>query len=75
MKERTMDGEKLVSASLQHETRPVALQTIDLKPGQTHKLSFTVVSGSDQPEQVNLRVTPGVPGSGTTEVSPSACSG
>jgi len=74
IEDRLIDGEELVSASLEHQGRPVALQTIDLKPGQAHELAFDVVTGEGQPDEVDLRVTPGIPGNTSTSVGPSACS-
>lgn len=69
----TIDGKALISAPFTHDGRRVAAQTIDLAPGQSHELLFTLSSGAGQPEAPDVRVTPGVPGSGTTEVSASAC--
>lgn len=68
----TIDGKKLISAQLEHEGRRVAAQAIDLKPGQTHELSFDVTTGPGQPGQTDLRMTPGMPGT-TGTVSASAC--
>lgn len=72
-KKPTIDGKALISAPFTYRGRQVAAQTIDLQPGQSHRLSFTLTSGANQPGTPDLRITPGVPGSGTTEVAESAC--
>ena len=69
----TMDGEKFAFAPYQHGTRPVAGATIDLKPQQTRTMTYIVTSGPDQPGEPDVRITPGVPGSGTVQTAGSAC--
>jgi len=69
----TMTGERLISARLEHEGRQVAAQTIDLAPGDERVLTFSLTSGPQQPDRPDVRVTPGMPGSGGTTVSASAC--
>ncbi len=57
-----------------HDGRPVVLRTVDLRPGQSHTLTYEVVSGRGQTDPVSLRVTPGANGPGVTGVpSGSAC--
>ena len=69
----TLDGAAFESASLTHEGRDVAAQTIELAPGQEVSLVFSVKSGQDQTGPVDLRVTPGVHGTGLGEISGAAC--
>jgi hypothetical protein len=69
----TMTGERLISARFEHEGREVAAQTVDLAPGDERVLTFAVTSGPRQVGQPDVRVTPGMPGSGTATVSASAC--
>lgn len=69
----TMTQERLISARLEHEGRQVAAQTIDLAPGEERVLTFALTSGPRQPDVADVRVTPGMPGSGTATVSASAC--
>jgi hypothetical protein len=69
----TLDGEKLAFAPYQHGTRPVAGATIELKPQGTRTMTYVVTSGPDQPGEPDVRVTPGVPGSGTVQTAGSAC--
>jgi hypothetical protein len=69
----TLDGEKFEFAPYRHDTRPVAGATIELAPGQTRILTYVVSSGPDQPGAPDVRITPGVPGSGTVESRGSAC--
>ena len=49
-------------------------QSIRLLPGQTRIIDVRMVSGRGQTHDPNLRVTPGVRGTGKGDVSPSACS-
>jgi hypothetical protein len=69
----TIDGRPLISAQLVQAGRPVAAQTIDLAPGQSDQLSFQVTTDVNQPGTADVRVTPGLPGSGITTVAPSLC--
>lgn len=69
----TMTRERLISARFEHQGRQVAAQTIDLAPGEERVLTFPLTSGPGQPGEADVRVTPGLPGSGTTEIGPSAC--
>lgn len=69
-----IDGQALPSVSFTHDGRPVAAQTIDLAPGQSRQLTFTLISGAHQTAMPDVRVTPGVHGDGIAEVSASACS-
>lgn len=69
----TIDGKPLISASSNQAGRPVAAQTVDLTPGQSHKLKFSVTSGVHQPGTPEVITTPGLPGKATTHVAASAC--
>lgn len=68
-----IDGRQVSVAELEHQGHPVAASTVDLEPGQKRELTYEVISGLHQRGQANLRVTPGVNGSGLGNVSPSAC--
>ena len=68
-----IDGKPMISASLRHGARRVAAQTIDLAPGQSHDLQFTVTSGPHQRATAHVDVTPGVRASDTATVAPSTC--
>lgn len=70
----TLDGRDYAYNTLSHEGRPVVVQTVELLPGEKSTLKLDVVSGPDQPGQAELRVTPGVHGTGVGEVSESTCS-
>jgi len=70
----SIDGVETSVASLEHEGRPVAVQTIDLGPGDNRTLTYDVVSGPDQPGQAQVRVSPGAHSSGLGEISDSTCS-
>lgn len=69
----TLDGEELPLSEDEHLGHPVGTQTVELAPGATHVLTYTVMTGQDQVEDVRLRVTPGVRSAGVGSLSPSAC--
>ncbi len=69
----TVDGEDRPLAEFEHLGHVVGARTVDLDPGQTRKLEFTVETGPDQTGQVDLRVTPGVHGTGVGRVSSPTC--
>jgi hypothetical protein len=69
----TLDGDRFAFAPYRHDSRPVAGATIELTPGQTRTLTYVVTSGPDQPGDPDVRITPGVPGSGTVDSQGSAC--
>ncbi len=71
---RIIDGRSLISASFEHDGRAVAAQTVDLAPGQAHTLSFDVTTGPHQAGAVTVDATPGLPGTGTTQVGKASCS-
>lgn len=58
---------------LAHDGRSLVMTTLDLAPGESQELHFTMVSGPGQDGRPELRVTPGVHGSGLGSVGPSAC--
>jgi hypothetical protein len=68
-----VDGEARPLNELEHHGHPVGSRTVDLAPGETRVLTYTVMTGLDQPGDVRLRVTPGVHGPGVGAVAPSAC--
>jgi hypothetical protein len=67
------DGEERPLHEVEHLGRPVGSRTVEIAPGQTRELTYTVMTGLDQTGEVDLRVTPGVRGSGAGEVGASAC--
>ncbi|HEU4514413.1 MAG TPA: DUF4012 domain-containing protein [Nocardioidaceae bacterium] len=58
---------------VEHLGHPVGTATVELAPGETRVLRYTVMTGLDQPGAVELRVTPGARGSGAGAVGPTAC--
>ncbi len=68
-----VDGEEIPLNELEHDGHAVGSRTVEIAPGQTRTLTYTVMSGLDQPGKVNLRVTPGVRSSGVGMVGQSAC--
>ena len=68
-----VDGEDRPMNVLEHLGHRVGSRTIELAPGQTRKLTYTVMGGLHQPGDVDLRVTPGVRSDGVGTVKPSAC--
>ena len=68
-----VDGQTIPLSELEHHGHPVGSRTVEIAPGQTRRLTYTVMSGLDQPADVNLRVTPGVRGDGVGDIEPSAC--
>ena len=69
----TVDGADQPMNLQEHLGRAVGSRTVDLAPGETRVLTYTVMTGLDQPGDVRLRVTPGVHGPGVGAVAPSAC--
>lgn len=70
-----LDGsEDYAYNDLSHEGRPVYRQTVGLRPGEERTLEFRVRSGPGQTGEPQLRVTPGVHGTGIGEVGAPACS-
>ena len=70
----TVDGNDLPLSEAEHLGHPVASTTVEVAPGQTRRLTYTVMTGLRQTGQVKLRVTPGVRGSGVGDVEQTACS-
>ena len=67
------DQEPTSPERLDHDGRSLASTTLDLEPGQTRTVRFTMVSGEGQTGRPLLRVTPGVRSSGVGTVGKSAC--
>ena len=57
----------------EHLGHPVGAQTVDLAPGETHELTYRLLTGPSQPGRVSLRVTPGAHDGGVGTVGRSAC--
>jgi hypothetical protein len=68
-----VDGEEIPLNVLEHLGHPVGSRTVELAPGQTRTLTYSVMTGLDQPGEVNLRVTPGVHSDGVGRVHVPAC--
>jgi hypothetical protein len=68
------DGEERPLNELEHAGHAVGSRTVEIAPGQSRELTYTLMSGRDQIGGVDLRVTPGVRGSGVGEVGAPACS-
>ncbi len=68
-----VDGEETPMSEAEHDGHPVGARTVTLAPGQTRRLTYTVMTGLDQPEAVDLRVTPGVHTSGVGRVGRPVC--
>jgi hypothetical protein len=68
-----IDGQPAIFGAFRHGGRAVVAQTVDLSPGGSHALTFTLTSGRGQPETPQVQVTPGLPGHATTEVTPPVC--
>lgn len=62
--EATIDGEDLAVTRVLHDTRPVALATVDLEAGQTRRLRYVVEPGPDQSGDVRVLTTPLADGTG-----------
>lgn len=69
----TVDDEELALNEQTHLGRPVGSRTVEIAPGQTRRLTYTVMSGTGQTGEARLRVTPGVRSDGVGTVAPSAC--
>lgn len=72
--EALLDGHPVEVAMRTHSGFPVGLQTVSLSPGQTRVLTYTVFSGTGQPGETQVRVTPGAQSGVEVEVAPPACS-
>lgn len=69
----TADGEDAPLFRAPHQGHEVAALTLDVEPGQTRELLYTVRSGAGQSGEVRLRTTPGTHSTGVGVVGPSAC--
>lgn len=68
-----VDGEARELAARSHGGRVLVETTVDVAPGETRRLRFTMYAGENQHERPVLRVTPGAQGSGAGRVGPPAC--
>lgn len=73
IKTSAIDGDERPLHEVEHLGHPVGSRSVELAPGQTRTLTYTVVSGLDQPGSAHVRVTPGVRDDGVGEVSAAAC--
>lgn len=67
------DDKKSFFQPADHADHPVAGQSIDLGPGQTHRLTYTVTTADAQRGTADVKITPGFPGAGKVTVARSAC--
>ena len=70
----TLDQQELPLERLEHDGRSLVRLTVDVAPGQARSARLTMVAGEGQHGRPELRVTPGVNGSGVGTVGVSACS-
>ncbi len=71
--ETRVDDEAISLDRLDHDGRSLVSTTVDVTPGQTRVLRFAMVAGEGQRGPADLRVTPGVTGSGVGVVGRDAC--
>lgn len=70
-----IDGREAPLSLTQHLGHPVGSQTVQLAPGEHHRLTYRVTTGAGRSGPPVLRVTPGVNGSGIGTVGQPMCSG
>lgn len=68
-----LDGVELSLDRLQHDGRSLVRFTVDVAAGQARSVRLVMVSGAGQHGRPELRVTPGVNGSGVGAVGAPAC--
>jgi len=68
-----VDGEEQPLGVVEHLGHPVGSRSVVVDPGETRVLTYTVMTGLDQPGDTRLRVTPGVRSAGTGLMGASAC--
>lgn len=69
----TIDGAEQPVSTITHLGHEVATRTVDLAPGQTREVGFTVMGGLDQTGRPIVRVTPGVRSTGVGPVGEYDC--
>ncbi len=67
------DGKKSFFAPYRHERRDVAAQTVELAPGASHTLTYTVTTGAGQRATPHVDLTPGFGDTGAVQVAAPAC--
>ncbi|MFY9914624.1 MAG: hypothetical protein WAK18_08160, partial [Nocardioidaceae bacterium] len=67
------DGKKSFFAPYEHEGRNVAAQTVELAPGATHTVTYTVTTGAGQTSSPHVDLTPGFADTGTVKVAAPTC--
>lgn len=73
IEESSFNGAEMPLTEDQHVGHTVGTQTVQLAPGERHSLTYSVMTGREQTEDVRLRVTPGIRTAGAGQVSASAC--
>jgi hypothetical protein len=68
-----VDGSDVPISEVDHLGHAVGSRSIEIAPGAERVLTYTVMTGLDQPGEVDVRVTPGVRGDGLGSVGSSAC--
>lgn len=68
-----VDGRDAPVSVVEHLGHPVGSQTVELAPGEVHRLVYVLSTGAGQSGIPELRVTPGVRSSGVGTVGASAC--
>lgn len=69
----SVDGQEQARDVVEHLGHPVGTRTVELAPGETRTVVWTVRSGRQQVGDPRLRVTPGVHTAGIGRVGLSAC--
>ena len=69
----TLDDEEPAVTLDDHDARPVAYTTIDLRPGESTTLRYTAYTGESQQEDIRVLTTPLADGTGGESYTASAC--
>ena len=68
-----VDGDEIPMNELEHDGHQVGSRTVEIAPGETRVLTYTVMTGTHQEGEANLRVTPGVRTSGVGRIGSPVC--
>jgi hypothetical protein len=68
-----LDGDPVPMGDFRHFGRRVSSFTLDVKPGETRTVRFTVITGAHQTGEVDLHTSPSALGTGMGRVAHSAC--
>jgi hypothetical protein len=74
IRELAFDGDPLVEPAIDHHLgRDVLSIGLPLEPGQTRVVTWSMVTGADQPGPIDVTVTPGPRAENESTVAPSTC--